>query len=143
MVEPSCLDAFKHQDKLRFLLFGSMGTMTRRTCLVMPFSKNRDDGVYTYGFFNATSKATSCQKSCRARRHHSLSIWANELVERSGRVIHGAIREVSLVLSGANPGALIENVTIRHADGDDVYLDDEVIIYTGLDIEHVRTKMTR
>lgn len=65
-----------------------------------------------------------------------MSIWANELVQRAGKVLHGAIREVSLVLSGANPGALIENVTVRHADGDDVELDDEVIIYTGLELEH-------
>jgi hypothetical protein len=69
-----------------------------------------------------------------------LSIWANELVERAGKVLHGAIREVSLVLSGANPGALIENVTIRHSDGEDTMLEDEVIIYTGLELEHVTSE---
>ena len=49
---------------------------------------------------------------------------------------------MSLVLSGANPGALIENVTIRHSDGEDVMLEDEVIIYTGFEIEHAEWMMT-
>ena len=69
-----------------------------------------------------------------------MSIWANDLVERAGRVLHGAIREVSLVLSGANPGALIENVTIRHSDGGEEVIDDEAIIYTGLELEHGTTE---
>ena len=66
----------------------------------------------------------------------SLSIYANQLVEKSKNVLHGVIREVSLVLSGANPGALIDNVSIRHSDGDIEDLEDEAIIYTGLSLEH-------
>ena len=54
--------------------------------------------------------------------------------------MHGAIREVSLVLSGANPGALIDSVTIRHSGGDIEELEDEAIIYTGLDFESVEIK---
>jgi hypothetical protein len=65
-----------------------------------------------------------------------LSIWANELIEKAGRVLHGAIREVSLVLSGANPGAIIESVTIRHSDGFETQLEDEAIIYTGIELFH-------
>ena len=66
----------------------------------------------------------------------SLSIFANRLVERGKQVFHGMIREVSLVLSGANPGALIDNVSIAHADGEIDTLDDEAIIYTGLALTH-------
>jgi hypothetical protein len=66
----------------------------------------------------------------------SLSIYANGLTEKAKQVLHGFIRELSLVLSGANPGALIDNITLAHADGDMVTLDDEAIIYTGLELEH-------
>jgi hypothetical protein len=62
----------------------------------------------------------------------SLSIYANQLVEKAKQVFHGVIREVSLVLSGANPGALIDKVAIAHADGSTDILEDEAIIYTGL-----------
>ena len=98
--------------------------------------ENREDGVYAYGFFNKSGKATHAKTLIEHRDINMLSIWANELVERSGKVLHGIIREVSLVLSGANPGALIENVTIRHSDGDEMTLEDEVIIYTGLELQH-------
>ncbi|MET0786069.1 MAG: caudovirus prohead protease [Paenisporosarcina sp.] len=98
--------------------------------------ESRDDGVYTYGFFNKSQKAVHAKGLIEHGDINMLSIWANELVERGGKVLHGAIREVSLVLSGANPGALIENVTVRHSDGDEVMLEDEVIIYSGLELEH-------
>jgi hypothetical protein len=66
----------------------------------------------------------------------ALSIFANSLVEKAKQVSHGIIREVSLVLAGANPGALIDNIEIAHSDGDIVTVADEAIIYTGLDLEH-------
>jgi hypothetical protein len=65
-----------------------------------------------------------------------MSIWANDLVERAKMVLHGVIREVSLVLSGANPGAVIENVTIRHSDQTEEELEEEAIIYTGEELMH-------
>jgi hypothetical protein len=102
--------------------------------------ENRDEGVYAYGFFNDSAKAKHSRSLLEHKDINMMSIWANELVERAGKVLHGAIREVSLVLSGANPGALIENVMIRHSDGDDIKLDDEVIIYTGLELEHENLK---
>ena len=70
----------------------------------------------------------------------SLSIYANQLTEKGKKVLHGFIREVSLVLSGANPGALIDNITLAHGDGDMVTLDDEAIIYTGLELHHAVRK---
>jgi len=128
--------AFKHQDKMRVPLVWQHGHADPENVLGHAVLENREDGVYTYGFFNKTNKATHAKSLLDHGDITMLSIWANELVERAGKVLHGAIREVSLVLSGANPGALIENVTIRHSDGDDVTLDDEVIIYTGLELEH-------
>jgi hypothetical protein len=127
--------AFKHQDKMRVPLVWQHGHTDPENVLGHAILEGRDDGVYTYGFFNNSQKATHAKSLLDHGDITMLSIWANELVERGGRVLHGAIREVSLVLSGANPGALIENVTVRHSDGDEVQLDDEVIIYTGLELE--------
>jgi hypothetical protein len=128
--------AFKHQDKMQVPLVWQHGHTDPENVLGHAILENRDeDGVYCYGFFNESAKAVHSHGLLEHKDIRHLSIWANELVERSGRVLHGAIREVSLVLSGANPGALIENVTIRHSDGDEVVLDDEAIIYTDLEIE--------
>lgn len=129
-------DAFKHQDQARVPLVWQHGHSDPENVLGHAILENRPDGVYTYGFFNSTAKAAHTRELLEHRDITMLSIWANQLIKRSGQVLHGAIREVSLVLSGANPGALIENVTIRHSDGEETTLDDEVIIYTGLELEH-------
>ena len=128
--------AFKHQDKMRVPLVWQHGHSDPENVLGHAVLENRDDGVYTYGYFNSSVKAIHSKNLLTHGDITMLSIWANELVERSGKVLHGSIREVSLVLSGANPGALIENVTIHHSDDEDVTLEDEAIIYTGLEIEH-------
>lgn len=128
--------AFKHQDKMRVPLVWQHGHSDPENVLGHAVLENRDDGVYTYGFFNKSTKAVHTKSLLDHGDITMLSIWANELVERSGKVLHGLIREVSLVLSGANPGALIENVTISHADDETTTLEDEAIIYTGLEIEH-------
>lgn len=132
-------DAFKHQDQMRVPLVWQHGHNDPENVLGHAILENRSDGVYAYGFFNESQKAKHAKGLVQHKDINSLSIWANQLVEKSGRVFHGAIREVSLVLSGANPGALIDNVTIRHSDGDDMMLDDEAIIYTGLELEHAAT----
>lgn len=132
--------AFRHQDKMRVPLVWQHGHNDPENVLGHAILENREEGVYAYGFFNDSVKAKHSHSLVIHKDINMLSIWANELVERAGKVLHGAIREVSLVLSGANPGALIENVTIRHGDGDDVVLDDEVIIYTGLELEHESPK---
>ncbi|MET0786335.1 MAG: phage major capsid protein [Paenisporosarcina sp.] len=131
--------AFKHQDKMRVPLVWQHGHSDPENVLGHAVLENRDDGVYTYGYFNKSPKAVHAKQLLDHKDITMLSIWANELVERAGKVLHGAIREVSLVLSGANPGALIENVTIHHSNGEDDMLDDEVIIYTGLELEHAST----
>jgi len=128
--------AFKHQDQLRVPLVWQHGHGDPENVLGHAILEHRDDGMYAYAYFNESARAVHARSLVEHGDITKLSIWANELVERAGRVLHGAIREVSLVLSGANPGAVIENVTIRHSDGDETRLDDEAIIQTGLDIEH-------
>lgn len=129
-------DAFKQQDKARVPLVWQHGHADPENVLGHAVLENRPDGVYAYGYFNNSVKGTHAKGLVQHKDITMLSIWANQLIERGGNVLHGAIREVSLVLSGANPGALIENVTLHHSDGDDTVLDDEVIIYTGLSLEH-------
>lgn len=128
-------NAFQHQDNMRVPLVWQHGHNDPENVLGHAILENRPDGVYAYGFFNDSQKATHARGLVQHQDINMMSIWANNLIERSGKVLHGAIREVSLVLSGANPGALIENVTIRHSDGEDQFIDDEAIIYTGMELE--------
>jgi HK97 family phage prohead protease len=128
--------AFRHQDQTKVPLVWQHGHSDPENVLGHAILENRDEGVYAYGFFNKSGKAAHAHGLLEHGDINQMSIWANQLVERAQKVLHGSIREVSLVLAGANPGALIENVTIRHSDGDDVLLDDEAIIYTGLELEH-------
>jgi len=129
-------EAFAHQDKIRVPLVWQHGHQNPENVLGYAILEHRADGVYAHGFFNDTPQGKNAQALVEHGDVDSLSIWANQLVERAKQVFHGAIREVSLVLSGANPGAKIENVTIRHSDGDQIELEDEVIITTGISLEH-------
>ncbi len=88
--------------------------------------EHRDEGVYAYGFFNDTEKADTARTCLAHGDIAALSIWAGKLKSRGCDVLHGDIKEVSLVLAGANPGALIEDIIVH---GDDA--SDEAIIYTG------------
>ena len=92
--------------------------------------ENREDGVYVYGYFNNTDGAQRAKDILMHGDIAGLSIWANQLKQNGGDVLHGTIREVSLVLAGANPGAYIDNISIAHsADPTDVTtLDDEAIL---------------
>ena len=129
-------DAFKHQDKMRVPLVWQHGHNDVENVLGHAILENRPDGVYAYGFFNKSAKAIHAAGLVEHGDINALSIWANQLIERSGKVIHGMIRELSLVLAGANPGAVIENVTIQHSDGsDDTIVEDEAIIHTGLHLD--------
>lgn len=91
--------------------------------------ENRREGVYAYCTFNNNPKAKAVKESLKHGDIVSLSIWANNLVKDGADVIHGAIREVSLVLAGANPGAFIESVMAHGMSIDED--EDEAIIYTG------------
>jgi HK97 family phage prohead protease len=130
-------DAFRHQHSARVPLVWQHGHGDVENVLGHAILENRDDGVYAYCFFNDSDRAKHAKELVKHGDINQLSIWANELVQRSKRVLHGAIREVSLVLSGANPGALIDNVSIRHSDGSiGDELEDEAVIFTGLHLAH-------
>ena len=92
--------------------------------------ENRDDGVYTYGVFNDTESGKNAKELVRHGDVKALSIYANQLVQKGGDVLHGMIREVSLCLAGANPGAKIENLSFEHAAEDDSD-DFEALIFNG------------
>lgn len=94
--------------------------------------ENRKEGVFAYGYFNDTEAGKNAKEAVKHGDVTSLSIWANNLDQVGPEVHHGVIREVSLVLAGANPGAFIESA-MAHGEpmGDG---DDEGIFYTGEDL---------
>jgi len=96
--------------------------------------KNTKGGVRVTAVFNDTESGRNAKALVRNGDVSSLSIYANKLKQSGGNVLHGAIREVSLVLAGANPGAFIDNVNLAHAYSDE-YDDGEAYIYTGEPIE--------
>lgn len=127
--------AFKHMDKLKVPLVWQHLHSDPEYILGHGILENREDGVYIHGYFNDTPKAKITKELVKHGDLNSLSIFANGLTERNKNVLHGDIREVSLVIAGANEGALIENVNIRHGDSIQE-LDDEVVITFGLTLEH-------
>ena len=130
--------AFKHQDKMKVPLVWNHRHGETANVLGYAILEHRDAGVYAYGYFNGNESAKEARELLAHGDIETLSIYANNLIEHSMRdgkqVQRGDIKELSLVLAGANPGALIDNITIRH--GDDVSELDEAVIYTGLPIEH-------
>ena len=94
----------------------------------------RPEGVYTYAKFNNTPGGQMGKEMVKNHDITSLSIYANKLRQRGGDVLHGMIREVSLVLAGANPEAFIDSVMVHSEDGSLVESDDECVIYMGEDI---------
>ena len=92
--------------------------------------KNMEEGVYAYCKFNDSESGRMGREMVRNGDVNQLSIYANKLKQQGGNVIHGAIREVSLVLAGANPGAYIDSIICHGVES-----DEDAIIYTGEDIE--------
>jgi HK97 family phage prohead protease len=128
-------NAFEHQDGEEVPLVWRHGHDSATNVLGHVRLENRKDGVYGYAFLNDTDQGKNAKALIQHKDVKALSIWANELVEKAKNVLHGKIREVSLVLSGANPGAVIDYVAVQHEDGELVNLSDEAIIYTGLEID--------
>lgn len=122
--------AFKHQDKTKVPLVWQHRHNEATNVLGHAILEDRPDGVYAYGFFNDSEYGKHAKTMVQHGDIEALSIFANRLVERSKNVMHGNLVEVSLVLLGANPGAMIENVNIQHGDVSET-LDDEAIIYPG------------
>lgn len=135
-------EAFKHMDGMKVPLVWQHIHNDTNNILGHGILEARDDGMYVYGFFNETPAGKKAKEFVKHGDVESLSIWANRLVKRSQQIFHGMIREVSLVMSGANPGAKIDYVSVAHGDGDIETMDDEAIIFTGLELEHENLKQS-
>ena len=109
-------DAFKDNDGMTVPLVWNHQHNEPYNVLGHALLENRDEGVYAYGYFNGTESGKNAKELLRNGDIHYMSIYANRLKQAGGNVLHGMIREVSLVLAGANPGANIEAVMV-HADG--------------------------
>ena len=123
-------DAFKHNDGQTVPLVWNHQHSDPLNVLGHALLENRKDGVYAYCTFNDTPAGKNAKMLVEHGDVSALSIYANQLQQNNGDVTHGVIREVSLVLAGANPGAFIDSI-IRHGESS----DDEAVIYTGEDIE--------
>ena len=123
-------DAFKNDDGKKRPLVWMHQHNDPMNVLGHAILENREEGVYAYCTFNDTEQGRNAKQLVEHGDVTALSIFANQLQQKGYNVVHGAIREVSLVLAGANPGAYIESV-IKHDDGD----DEEGVIYTGESIE--------
>lgn len=126
-------DAFKECDGTTVPLVWNHQHNDPISILGHALLENRSNGVYAYGYFNDTDAAQNAKEQIKHRDITMLSIYANQLKQVGSDVVHGAIREVSLVLAGANKGARIESFFEHSEDG--LYEDDEAIIYSGDEIE--------
>lgn len=120
-------DAFKDNDGMTVPLVWNHQHNEPYNVLGHALLENRADGVYAYGYLNNTESGKNAKELLKNGDIHSMSIYANKLTKQSGNVLHGMIREVSLVLAGANPGANIEAVLV-HSDDYDEDEDDLLIV---------------
>ena len=123
-------DAFKHNDGQKVPLVWNHQHNDPNEVLGYVLLHNQDEGVYGYGTFNDTESGQTAKLLVQHGDVNALSIYANQLKQSMSNVTHGNIREVSLVLAGANPGAYIDSIMMHGEDS-----EDEAIIYTGEDIE--------
>jgi hypothetical protein len=123
-------DAFKHNDGQTVPLVWNHNHNEPDNVLGHALLENRDEGVYAYCTFNNSDSGKAAKEAVRHGDVRSLSIYANKLKQSGGDVLHGFIREVSIVLAGANPGAFIESVMMHGEDAEDgiVYGCDENIM---------------
>ena len=119
-------DAFKHNDGQTVPLVWNHQHNSPEEVLGHAMLENRDEGVYAYCKFNETDSGKNAKLLVEHGDVNALSIYANQLKQQGPNVMHGNIREVSLVLAGANPGASIESV-IKHGEES----EEEAVIYTG------------
>ena len=131
-------DAFKHNDGMTVPLVWNHDHTDPYRVIGHALLENRDEGVYAYGSFNDTELGRQAKVYVEHGDITAMSIYANQLQQQGPNVMHGSIREVSLVLAGANPGAYIENV-IKHGDEPD---SEEARIYTGLEFELYHAEST-
>ena len=128
--------AFKGNDGKRVPLIWHHGRNDPKNVLGYAVIEDRPDGAFVRGYFNNTDSGKHMKEAVEHGDVDALSIFADKLVHNGADVIKGRIQEVSLVISGANPGASIQNITISHSDGMIEERESEAIIFTGLTFEH-------
>lgn len=129
-------NAFKQNDGAEVPLVWNHEHNDPNAVLGHAVLENRDDGVYAYGVFNNTEQGRMAKKLVDNGDVKSLSIWANQLKQVGSDVIHGNIRELSLVLAGANPGAYVDFVMAHGADEEDTLYasyDENIMLYHSED----------
>ena len=132
-------DAFKDNDGQTVPLVWNHQHNDPLNVLGHALLENRENGVYAYCSFNDTELGREAKKMVEHGDITALSIYANKLKQQGGNVLHGAIREVSLVLAGANPGAYIDSVMCHGEDTD----DEEAVIFTGENLEMYHAEETK
>lgn len=136
-------DAFKHNDGEIVPLVWNHQHNNPDNVLGHAMLENREDGVYAYCEFNDSESGITARKLVEHGDVRSLSIFANQLKESGKNVLHGVIREVSLVLAGANPGAFIESVIAHGADSETgliIGYDENIMLYHSSDKEDEKDK---
>ncbi len=124
-----CQDAFKADSGRRVPLVWNHQQNDPDNILGHVILENRPDGVYGYGVFNDTDSGRQAKSLVQHGDVNSMSIYANKLRHNGANVTHGVIREVSLVLAGANPGAFIDDVVIHGDNGEEI--TGGSVLYTG------------
>lgn len=125
-------NAFKNNDGATVPLVWNHEHNDPNAVLGHAVLENRDDGIYAYGVFNDTEQGRTVKKLVQNGDVKSLSIWANKLKQMGNDVIHGNIRELSLVLAGANPGAYVDFVMAHGEDEEDTLYasyDENIMLY--------------
>ena len=127
-------DAFAHQDGAKVPIVWNHNHATPDSVLGYGILHSKDGSMRVECFFNDTENGKNARKLVLHGDINALSIYANQLKEQAKTVLHGMIREVSLVYAGANPGAFIDSVVV-HADGTTTVDREQGILYTGEEIE--------
>ena len=125
-------DAFKSNDGQTVPLVWNHGHNDPENILGHALLQNRDEGVYAYCTFNESESGLAAKEAVRHGDVKSLSIYANKLKQSGGDVLHGMIREVSIVMAGANPGAFIDSVMIHGEDSEEgliVGYDENIMVH--------------
>ena len=126
--------AFKDMDGMTVPLVWGHDHASPMAVLGNALIEHRDEGPYIYGSFNDSEEGRHAKEAVKHHDVKYLSIYANKLTQNAKDVMHGVIREVSLVYGGANPGAFIDNAVLQHDDGSYDLVDDEAVIFMGDEI---------
>lgn len=129
-------NAFKHQDGATVPLVWEHGGRSLENILGRATLEHREDGMYATCMFNETATASTARELVKHGDLNSLSIYAKDLKQQGGTVMHGELVEVSLVLVGANPEARIDEVYLTHSDGLSEELEGEALIQFGSQLQH-------